>query len=437
MPKIEPFRGVHYDPNRTYGLSPVLGPPQDLPDLKEAARIIQQAPYHSLRLELGHPEETTWTPPSEVRSRVFETWLQEGILVRPDRPAFFVHEHRYRYEGIYHRRLGLFAAADLSETWETGFRPHERTIPDNLRFRVELLQQTRLSISPIFTLVRDAGWLGVVLADLVHARPPDLSGHDADDGVHRLWTLHDPYLIEWVQDLVAERPLYIADGHHRFGAAKAYRDFLVDQGIDPGPASKVLTLIVSEFDPGVSILPIHREITQLPVDWDTAEARLSALFDVECVLDRNQIDPDLVERRALRLAESMDDCPSFLMFRHDDQRLMRLTTRDPDAVMSLLAQSLAPEVRALDVTVLHRVVLEQLFEIPPDDPDNLVTYQADASAITRRVQEGSSELGLFMRNPRIEQVLAVADAGAHMPQKSTHFYPKVPAGLVLYDLGER
>ncbi len=435
MPKIEPFRGVHYDPRRTWGLSPVIGPPQDLPDLEEAAKLIRRHPYHSLRLELGDPGSDSWTSPELVRSLVFEHWRDEGILVQPDEPVFFVHEHRYRYEGVYHRRLGLFATADLADDPKTGFRPHEATLRTNLQFRVDLLQNLKLSISPIFTLIRDTGWLGMVLAEQVHGRPPDLSGHDTEEGVHRVWTLRDPNLISWLQDLIANQPLYIADGHHRFAAAKAYRDRLVEQGVDPGPAGKVLTLIVSEFDPGVSILPIHREIRKMPESWELIEPRLTELFDVECVLTEDQIDPDLVGRRARRLAESFGDGPSFLMVRSGDPRLLRLIPRDPAAITRLIDQSIAPEVRDLDATVLHRVLMEQILRIPPDDPDGVVSYLPDAAAITRRVQAGESDLGLFMRNPRIEQVLAVADAGAHMPQKSTYFFPKIPAGLVMYDLG--
>jgi uncharacterized protein (DUF1015 family) len=435
VPKIEPFRGVHYDPLRTYGLSPVIGPPQDLPDLDEAVRIIQQHPYHSLRLELGQPEGDGWTPQEEVRSRVFENWLTEGLLVRLDEPAFFVHEHRYRHEGVYHRRLGLFAAADLTDDSVIGFRPHEGTIPENLRFRTELLQHLRVSISPIFTLIRDSGWLGVVLSDLVHARPPDLSGHDAEEGVHRVWIMQDPNLIEWLQDLTAERPLYIADGHHRFAAAKVYRDRLIAEGIDPGPASKVLTLIVSEFDPGVSILPIHRGIKSIPVDWAFAETRLHELFEIECVLSEQQIDPDLLGRRARRLAESVAEEPEFLMIRHEDRRLLRVRLRSRDAIRELVDDSVPPQVRDLDVTVLHRVLLEHVLGIALDDPDGLIRYIPDPEDLTLQVQNGGLSIGLFMRNPRIEQVLAVADAGVYMPQKSTYFYPKVPAGLVMYDLG--
>ncbi|TVR73506.1 MAG: DUF1015 domain-containing protein [Sphaerobacteraceae bacterium] len=435
MPKIEPFCGVHYDPQRTFGLSPVIGPPQDLPNLEEASRLIEQHPYHSLRLELGDPEAGNWAQPDQVRASVFERWIADGLLIRPEQPAFFVHEHRYRQNGIYHRRLGLFAAASLEESASTGFRPHEGTIPGNLRFRVDLLRQLRLSISPIFTLIRDSGWLGVVLADLVHARPPDLSGHDNEDGVHRLWTLTDPHLIAWLQDLMAERPLYIADGHHRFAAAKAYRDHLLEQGQDPGPAGSVLTLIVSEFDPGVSILPIHREIREIPGDHHAMQERLEELFEIECVLQPEQIDPDLVARRTRRLAESASEQPEFLMIRHDDQRLCRLRLKESVSLGRFIEPSTAPEVGDLDVTVLHRVILEHVLAIPRDDPDNLIIYSADAATLTRRVQAGTSPMALFMTNPRIEQVLAVADAGAYMPQKSTYFYPKVPAGLIIYDLG--
>jgi uncharacterized protein (DUF1015 family) len=435
VPKIEPFHGVHYNPLRTWGLSPVIGPPQDLPDLEEAARLISQHPYHSLRLELGDPSEDKWASPAQVRSRVFERWLADGVLVRSDEPVFFIHEHRYRQDGVYHRRLGLFVTADLAEDQQSGFRPHEATLRENLRFRVELLRQLKLSISPIFTLIRDTGWLGMVLADIVQGRPPDLSGHDIDEGVHRVWSIRDTSLIRWFQDLVADRPLYIADGHHRFGAARAYREYLLDRGIDPGPASRVLTLIVSEFDPGVSILPIHREIRDAPLRWEDIEHSLDELFRIECVLTEDQVDPDLVGRRARKLAESYGEEHSFLMIRSDDRRLMRLTLRDETAISRIIDRDVVPEVRDLDATILHRILLEHVLGIGAEESEDVVSYSHDASAITRRVQAGESSMGLFMRNPRIEQVLAVADAGAHMPQKSTYFFPKVPAGLVMYDLG--
>jgi uncharacterized protein (DUF1015 family) len=434
VPKIEPFRGVHYDPMRTYGLSPVIGPPQDLPDLGEAARLIEQHPFHSLRLELGDPDVNGWTSPERVRESVYQRWIDDGVLIKQPEPVFFVHEHRYRQDGIYHRRLGLFATAEISDDPVSGFRPHESTIRENLRFRVDLLRHLRLSISPIFTIVRDSGWLGVVLAELVHARPPDLSGHDAEEGIHRLWTMDDPYLITWLQELVSDRPLYIADGHHRYAAAKAYRDHLLQEGRDPGNARTVLTLIVSEFDPGVSVLPIHREVRKLPGDWNEIEARFNEVFRIDCVLTEEQIEPELVQRRATRLAETIDDEPAFLMMRHPSRQLEHVRVRHPALIDQLIDASVPDVVRNLDVTVLHRMLLENVFGIPEDDPEGCVNYSPDAAAIVRRVQSGASELGLFMRNPRVEQVMAVADAGAHMPQKSTYFYPKVPAGLVMYDL---
>jgi uncharacterized protein (DUF1015 family) len=433
VPKIEPFRGIHYDPLRTYGLSPVIGPPEDIPTREEIAEITVNHPYHALRLEFGNPDEPD---PHDLRAEFLERWLGEGILMRDDRPAFYIHEQRFRSQGIYNRRLGLFAAAELTDDPASGFRPHEGTIPQNLAFRRDLLKRLRLSISPIFTLIRDGGWLGAVLSRTIQGRPPDLSGHDDEEGIHRVWKLEDPGLIEWLKEGIAGLPLYIADGHHRFTAAMKCRDSLRKQGMDPGPANFVMALIVSEFDPGVTILPIHRDIRTLKTPWPEVRREIERHFEVECALPSEDVEPEIIARRVERLSESDYPLPEFLLLNRSDPQLCRVRLKSWELIEDLVDGDQSSAVRELDVTVLHRVLIEHLLGIDRDDVDSVVDYSPDAEGIAHHVLEGDSELGIFVRTTRIEQVLAVADAGAYMPQKSTYFYPKVPAGLVMYDLLE-
>jgi uncharacterized protein (DUF1015 family) len=432
LPEIRPFRGVHYDPARTHGLSDVIGPPEDVPTRSQVAEITAGRPHHSLRLEFGDPALDH--PPDDLRDIGFESWLDEGMLIRTDEPAFYVHEHRFRHRGIYFRRVGLLALANLTADPDFGFRPHEGTIPENLRIRTKLLDDLRFATSPIFTLVRDQGRLGAMLDLAIRNRPPFLSGHDDEAGNHRLWKLDFPPTIEWVTQFVAGKPLYIADGHHRFAATQALRQKLIDSGEDPGSAGYVMTLIASENDPGVSILPIHREITRGDQRWEKLLANLEHFFEIEQALPAESVEPDIVARRADRLSDSESPMPEFLLLPAYDRLLYRIRLRDWSLVEEMVAKAGPPAVQRLDVTVLHQVILEEILGIPREGPERVVEYTPDALGLSRRVLAGESFLGIFPRTTRIEQVIAVADAGAHMPEKSTYFYPKVPAGLMIYDL---
>jgi uncharacterized protein (DUF1015 family) len=434
VPIIRPFQGVHFDPARTRGLSPVIGPPEDLPNLEEAERLVRDRPHHSLRLELGDPGTPSWGNPARTRYDVFQRWWEDGILVRSEEPVLYVHEHRFRRDGVELRRLGLLAAATIDDDPSTGFRPHEGTIPANLRYRTELFRNLKLSVTPIFTIIRDNGWLCSTLGRLIRERMPDLSGLDVEEGVHRVWFLRDRSVIDQLTDFVRARPLYIADGHHRYAAARSYRDELARRGDEPGAASSVLSLIVSEDDPGVSIFPIHREIIENVNTDALACDRADGLFDARCVDAGREHAHEAIADEVRRFVCSHGAESEFLVLRSTDRRLIRLRLRDWTRVRHLLDDDAAEHVQGLDATVLHRVLLEHSLNIDPDRSD-AVDYVPDADAIIERVLAGTSSLGVFMRNPRLEQVLAVADAGAYMPRKSTYFYPKVPAGLVMYDAG--
>jgi uncharacterized protein (DUF1015 family) len=431
VPRIRPFRGTHYDLRRVGGLREVIGPPEDVPTLEQVVELTAGRPYHCLLLERGNPAEPT---DYSLPAQRFENWLAEGILREPARPAFYVYEHIFQMEGRSHRRLGFFAVVDLRDRGPTGVLPHERILNENLQIRLALLRQVRANTSAVFTLMRDQGQLGPLLDGAIESLAQKIEGQDDEGGRHRVWAVDDREIGQALIDLTHRRALYIADGHHRYAAADAYRGGLVASGTEPGPANYVMSFVTSADDPSVAVLSIHRELCQLSLDGGDWADRLEPYFELDSLDDDPEPTPESVHRHVADLAADGNELPCFILLEGRMRSLQRLRLRSWEAVRALLPGRPDSVLRTLDITVLHRVVLERALGIEPAESEAVINFTPDTLASARRVLAGESAATLFVRPTGIGQILAAADAGERMPQKSTYFYPKVPAGIVLYSL---
>jgi uncharacterized protein (DUF1015 family) len=425
---FQPFRGLRFT-GRAGSLDNLIAPPYDVisPDRQRA--LYDRSPSNIVRIEFGEtrPSDSDQDNRYTRASADFGEWLERGVIAEDETPAFYVYQQEFEREGRKYSRTGVFGAVRL-EPWDAGgVRPHEFTMANPKADRLHLMQAVRANISPVFGLVRDQ--LGVV-AETIKAAVTAAPVAQATDDLglqHRLWSITDMEAVRRLSDAVALESIYIADGHHRYETALAYRDSL---GRIPGEhaANFVLMALVPVSDPGLLILPIHRLVTPAREPASLADELREPwrLDGVEVAADEGGLATMLG-----RLEAHGRDGTAFALVRPGSLALLLLQT--PGMIDGRMPAGTPPSWRALDVNRLQYGILEPIFGIGAEQlaSGEYVRFTEDAREAMREVEERRGGLAFLMNPTRVTDVLDVADSGARMPQKSTFFYPKLGTGVVM------
>ena len=402
MPRFEPFTAVRYDTARV-SLDEVLAPPYDVIGPAERERLATRSPHNVVHVDL--PRADAGGDRYALAGARFSEWLAEGALVLDEQPAFYVYRMGWRDEsGRAGQTTGVIGALELAPTGEHGVLPHERTMGKPKDDRLNLMRATRANLSPIWGLSLASG-----LSALCEVSGPPLARHTDDEGVHhRLWSLDQPAVVAAVSETVASAPVVIADGHHRYETALAYRDERASRpGGAPGDHDLVLAYLVELTGDQLSIGPIHRLVSGLPPDFDLVA---SLADDFEVVADGDGPGPELLGRMHAEGALALVTPGRAWLLRPRPDRAGGRNGSEPDA--GLLDRSLAAW--------------------PPHE----TTYPHRAGDVLAAVAAGSASAGLLLRPATVEQIAGAARAGRRMPQKTTFFRPKPRTGLIFRRLSD-
>jgi uncharacterized protein (DUF1015 family) len=427
MADVQPLKALHYDLAKVGGLAAVASPPYDVIDAAERAALLARSPYNAVAVDLpvpfdpADPASSPVGDPYEDAARLIDAWRSEGVLEADTEEAVWALSQDYTApDGTTHTRHGVLARVRV-EDYETGtVRPHERTHPGPLRDRLELTRATRLNLSPIFSLSTVDPWPLVA-----PALSPEPWGEvtDADGTVNRVWRVAGPVVVAAVVEALAEAQLLIADGHHRYETARAYRDEVGGEG----PQNYTLMALTGLDDPGLTVFPTHRLLSGFAHDPARRErllAGLDELFEVTAV-PRAELDPAGTEGVGV-----------FGLFDAADGSSRRLRLRDTAEVDRRLPGK--PEAyRRLDSAILETLVLMGLAGMSEEDITERrgLEYAKSVEDAVEMVAEGIYDLAFIQRPVPIEQVKAVAETDENMPPKSTYFFPKVMTGFVFSPVG--
>lgn len=420
MADVRPFRALHYDLAKVGGLDAVAAPPYDVIDAPERARLLGRSPYNAVAIDLpkpfdpADPDSDPDYDPYAKAARTIEEWRADGVLIDDTEPAFWALTQDYTApDGSHHSRHGILAQVRV-EDYETGtVRPHERTHPGPLLDRLELTRATHLNLSPIFSLSTADPWplLEPALGE------PWGEATDPDGTVNRVWRVADPAVLAAVTELLAGAQLLIADGHHRYETARAYRDEA------PGEEGEYTLMSLTGLDdPGLTVFPTHRLLAGLTADPERFRAfgaGMRELFESEEVA-REQIDP-----------AAEPGVGVFGLYDSFHRQAYRLRLKDVEALDRRLAGK--PEAyRRLDSAILETLVLKGLAGMSDHDIDerNGLEYAKSIPDALARVDAGAFDVALIQRPVPVDQVKAVAETEENMPPKSTYFFPKVITGMV-------
>ncbi len=438
MPTLRPFRALRFDAAAS-DLSAVLAPPYDIIDPDQRRRLLEQDPHNVVRIEL--PADLGRATDEDYRSaaRTLEAWQRDGVLVRDAEPTVTVHRMAWSdAEGRLQVATGVLAVLRLEAFGPgAGVLPHERTMGGPKRDRLRLLEETRANTSPVVFLAGgDAIATGRALVRLTD-RPPDARASTADGISHELWICTASVAAE-ILGLLSAAPLTIADGHHRYETALAFRDarreaagvaLATEAPAAHDPAWDYLLALVYPLDQSPPVLPTHRVIRGRPCGDD-----LLACLDDYARIERLDGAEDLLAR----MAE-----PPALPVGASGTGRIGLLTRDKAALLmvkrgvtdGLLPAGLCEASRGLDVNALSAIIDRAYGDEPGTMAgDGRLWYVKDAREATQQVVDEAASAAFLLDGMPTDAIAQVAAAGEVMPHKSTYFDPKAPTGLAISPL---
>lgn len=436
MPRAYPFRGIRYHRTLVEDLGRLICPPYDVIGPEEQVRYGNMHPYNSIRLEL----------PAEGYSEAAETlsrWMKSGILAQEERPAIYVYRQRFRLGEKDLVRTALLASVEVCSPTPGDIFPHEQVRPKPVEDRLNLLRATGVMSSPIFAICEDReGTIAKQIEEVLAARQEEQTlRFESPDGIsHVLAPITETPAVERLQSALEGSVLLIADGHHRYETARRF--FAQDS---PRGSGRAMMAVVSEKDPGLVVLPTHRTVSP-----PAGGPRLTAAYLSRWVAEayHGRLRTERVEQleslpagilAGLIRSESVSGsigaetetlAPPAIYFyaaEEDGQhpRLFRITG-DFAELMSNLAGGKPVLWRGLPVAALHLLVLDRL------PVGSEIAYTHDAREAMGRVERGLAQAAFLLPPPPVSVIMELARTGNLMPAKSTYFYPKFPAGVVLH-----
>jgi uncharacterized protein (DUF1015 family) len=421
MAEVLPFKALHYDLAKVGSLDAVAAPPYDVIDAAGRAALLERSPYNAVAIDLPKPfdpadpdSDPEGDPYAEAAERI-AAWRGAGALVQDEEPTMWALTQDYTApDGSRHSRHGILARVRV-EDYETGtVRPHERTHPGPLLDRLELTRATGYNLSPIFSLSTRDAW---PLVEPALPQQPWGEARDESGTINRLWRIEDPAVTGAVTEQLADAQLLIADGHHRYETARAFRDEVGGEG----PHNYTLMALTGLDDPGLTVFPTHRLLSDFVEDAERQErlgSGLRELFELTEV-DREALDPVGEEGVGV-----------FGLYDSFHQQGYRLRLKDTAELDSLLAGK--PEAyRRLDSAILETLVLKGLAGMSDEDIDERrgLEYAKSVADALAMVENGGYDLAFIQRPVPVEQVKAIAETDENMPPKSTYFFPKVMTGF--------
>jgi len=432
MAEIVPFKALRYDPHQVK-LEDVLTQPYDKITPEMQAKYYERSAHNLVRIILGKAGETD-TPAFSVYTRAAEylhDWRSGGILKQDAEPCFYLYSQTFTVPGTPElvERRGLIAAGRIHDYRDGVVFRHEQTLAKPRADRLNLLRATRAHFGQIFMLYSDPQAEVEALLQAKANEEPDTSVLDEYETLHRIWRVHEPKLIQAIQERMSGKDLMIADGHHRYETALAYRDEQRAAGSTDRNASHefVMMTLVPMESRGLVVLPTHRIIHGLPsFDREQMLERAGRFFDVDRVDQRTE-----TRSATTLLRKAGENGTAFVAVTRQGTYLLQAKK---GAVQDALTGVSALQCQ-LDVVQLHKILLERVLEISEEAIHNqeYVKYERDASEAISYIRQGANVA--FLMNPaKIKQVCDIAFAGDVLPQKSTDFYPKLLSGLAIYAL---
>ncbi len=419
MAKVTPFRGWRYNPAMIDDMAAVLCPPYDLITPQIQQSLMERHSLNIIHLEAGEGLDWSADPAgryAETAGR-FEQWLRDGVLQQDSEPGYYLLRHGFSLGGREQSRLGLIACVGIEDYETRQVLPHEFTEAPAIRDRVTLMESVSANISPIMSLYSDAGNELHPVFDRVMSAEPEVDARDEYGSHTTMWRVASADDVAAIARFFSNRPVFLADGHHRYEASRQYQLARHAEGSARASLAHnyVMMTLIAFDDPGLVVLPYHRNLSGLSEEQlARVKARLNEVFDAEPVSGRSAEElVDLVEEKG-RTARVM------AVLAPEGAQLLTLRDSAVDDEWGSLAVS--------EAWVLEEKVLR------PELGDATLQHLGflhDHDEAATGVAGGSLQMAIFMKPFPMDAFEDIVGQGQRLPRKSTFFYPKLPTGLVI------
>jgi uncharacterized protein (DUF1015 family) len=450
MPVIQAFRGIRYDLGHVGSLSNVVAPPYDVIDAGLQFALYKRHPANVVRLILNkdEPDDDEHNNRYSRAARLMRSWLREGILFTESDPALYVYHQVFTDGDTTYTRRGFMSRVRLERFGEGNIFPHEETHGAAKADRLKLWSACKANLSQIFSLYPDPENEVQKILEAAIAGVAPLEAIDHLGVVHRLWPVTDVARITAVNAAMGGRPVYIADGHHRYETACTLRDQIAaahGRSLPPEhPANYVLMMLVSMSDSGMLVLPTHRLVRGLPsITSGQLRERLGECFATEPAGEG----PSRARSLWQEIELESDQATLALYTAADDRWTLARLTDAGRKRMSQVASDHSTDWQGLGVSILHRLVIDSL--LAPRSSLPAPKYVRDIEEVVHGLAHGDDsgrdatgqagtgrrfELAALVMPTTVEHIRAISSHGERMPAKSTYFYPKLLSGLVINPL---
>jgi len=424
MAEILPFRGIRYSSAGKPDLDKVVSPPYDVISSAQRKELHERDQHNFVRLVLGEdlPNDESCNRFTRAGQYLRE-WLRNGIFACDDKPAFYAYQQVYKRRGRERTVSGFIALVKIHDYADRVILPHEKTLAKPKPGLLALMRQTRANLDSIYSLYEDpSGAAGEVISRTL-AMPPASEAHDYNGELHRLWIIDDSAAIRKLQDALADRQIAIADGHHRYETALAYRDEIRQQhpNAENPPSEYVLMTLVDADSRDLTIFPTYRVVGNVDAGRIASlPSELPKRFRLQPSSPESLLD-DMAAAGHDALGAYLGNGGGAYVLRAHPDRLPVSVEGEPEPV------------RRLPVTALHRLILDECLGIGAESLLNEanVTYTRDERQAFAMVDREGYQAAFFLNETPVRDVIEVAKSGGKMPQKATYFYPKLLSGLVL------
>ena len=436
MVQIEAFKGLRYELGHVGALSDVIAPPYDVigPELQN--ELYQNHPANVIRLILNRdePGDETGDEKYERSARALKQWQRDGVMQLESYPAVYVYHQQFEYAGQTFVRRGFMARMKLEKLGEGNVYPHEETHSAIKADRLKLFNATKANVSQIFGIYPDESNQAQTLLEDAIQGVTAVEATDHLGVLHRLWPVYDSKIISDLTQTMNPRPMFIADGHHRYETAYNYREQLADEGVltDDHPAQSVLTMCVSMHDAGMIVLPTHRLFEGVAqYDSTTLIEKLQDCFDVNTAGTGPAEAAEVWEQIEMEDQQGMLGlyCPV------DDTWVVANLNDAGRTKMTEIAGSQSSDWQGLGVSLLHRLIMDTLLgEVDLPKPTYVHRVEEVTDELTADQDSNKFGLAALVMPATLDHIKAISEHGERMPAKSTYFYPKLLAGLVINPL---
>lgn len=425
MAKIKPFRALRYLAKAGKS-EDIVCPPYDIISESERLSLLEKNQYNLIRLELPKGEK-----PYEEAADITRAWLKEGIIGEDEKEGLYIYEEKFEVEGKSYSLKGFVSLVRLYEFSQNVVLPHEETLSKAKQDRFNLMTATGCSFSQIYSLYMDEDKSVSSKIEALSERTPDVSFKTEDEIQHNLWCIYDEQDIAYLTEKLGDKKLYIADGHHRYETALNFaRANSKDLADDDERTNYCMMMLVNMESDGLVVFPTHRIIHSLEsFDLEKTLKACEEHFEIKA-LTKEKAEAEM------KNAE-ISGKKAFALYTGNGN--YNLLTLKNESVMAEILPDKSAATQGLDVSVLHSLILERLFNIDKENMANQknLRYTRDINEAIEAVDNGEANCSFIINATKVTQIRDVALAGEKMPQKSTYFYPKIITGLVMNKFADK